>query len=99
MTGLIVSGNASRCGECCVRSLSSFGQFNNIARFSDDISWVIEYLFPFVPLFPSSHISIPKSLTRRTEKNLTWLASGSCADQRGHVFPVAIVMSVYELTE
>lgn len=62
MTTLIVCGNAGVGGTFFLNVLCQkrvfFGHFNTIARYSrwhQSGHW--KYLFPFVPLFPSSHIS------------------------------------------
>lgn len=109
MTILIVSVNASVGGtfpvdvvKCWVRSLSFFGHFNNIALFP--MTSVGSLKVPLSPLSLCSPLLtffffFWNTLTCRIEKNLKWSASGSRADWRGHVFRVAMAMSVYEMTE
>lgn len=96
MTTLIVWGNASVGGIFLLNAASVvsetclFWTLIVLHAIPDDISWVTEstsflrslcsplLIFPFFP--PE------KFLTCLIEKNLNCLASGSRADQRGHVY-------------
>lgn len=106
MTILIVNGNASVGGTflsmwwVLCQELVVFGQFNNTAHLSDDISGLTESTsFPLSLLTVPFFFSFWNTLTCRIEKNLNWFASGSRSDWRGLVFRVAIAMSIYEMTE
>lgn len=102
MTILIVSGNG---GTFLVDVASAV---SGVCLFLDSLT--ILHAFPMtsagslkVPLSlcPLCSLLFPpeKPLTCRIEKNLNWFASGSRAGRRGHVFQVAIAMSVSEMTE